>query len=126
MTLEALDEHAWKNLEARPTPLRALEMEQGALRVSDTPTGLWAFAQGDGHDSARLLTPAHQAALRARFGEAPLRAYFGLRELVLLCREDDPPWLARLGELDASREGIRGLFRWAQGRLTAVSEWSGV
>jgi tetratricopeptide (TPR) repeat protein len=123
ITLEELDEAAWKNLEARSAEPRALELEQGALRLSATPTGLWALAHGDGHDCARLMTAAHQAALQKVTGPGALRVYLGLRELVLFCREDDLRSVKKLEGLDAAREGIVGAWRLHEGRLTALSEW---
>ena len=122
-TLEQLDEAAWKNLEARHTDVRALELEQGALRLSSNPTGLWALAHGDGHDAARLLTISHQAAIERTCGRGPLRVYLGLRELVLFCREDDLVALKKLQGLDAAREGIVGAWRLHDGRLTPLPEW---
>lgn len=123
LTLEQVDEAAWKNLEARPTEVRAIELEDGALRLSPAPTGLWALAHGDGHDAARLLTVSHQAALERVAGRGPLRVYLGLRELVLACREDDAASVKKLDGLDAAREGIRGAWRLEGGRLTALPEW---
>ena len=122
-TLEQLDESAWKNLEARPTEVRALELEQGALRLSATRTGLWALAHGDGHDAARLLTSSHQAAIEKTCGRGPLRVYLGLRELVLFCREDEVDAVKKLEGLDAAREGIVGAWRLFEGKLTALPEW---
>lgn len=123
ITLEQLDEAAWKNLEARHTEVRALELDQGALRLSSANTGLWALAHGDGHDAARLLTVSHQAAIEKVCGRGPLRVYLGLRELVLFCREDDLPSVKKLEGLDAAREGIVGAWRLHEGRLTALQEW---
>lgn len=123
ITLEQLDEAAWKNLEARHTEVRALELEQGALRLSATTTGLWALAHGDGHDAARLLTVSHQAAIEKTCGAGPLRVYLGLRELVLFCREDDATSVKKLEGLDAAREGIVGAWRLHEGRLTSLPEW---
>lgn len=123
ITLEQLDEAAWKNLEARHTEVRALELEQGALRLSATATGLWALAHGDGHDAARLLTVSHQAAIEKTCGAGPLRVYLGLRELVLFCREDDATSVKKLEGLDAAREGIVGAWRLHEGRLTSLPEW---
>lgn len=120
--LEALDEAAWKNLEARPAEVRALELEQGALRLSPTPTGLWALAHGDGHDAARLLTASHQAALRKVAGAVPLRVYLGLRELVLVCREDDAGSVEKLEGLDAARDGIDGAWRLFDGKLIELED----
>lgn len=123
ITLEQLDEVAWKNLEARPTEVRALELEQGALRLSATRTGLWALAHGDGHDCARLLTVSHQAAMEKACGMGALRVYLGLRELALFCREDDATSVKKLEGLDAAREGIVGAWRLHEGRLIALPEW---
>jgi tetratricopeptide (TPR) repeat protein len=123
ITLEELDEAAWKNLEARPTEVRALELEQGALRLSTTPTGLWALAHGDGHDAARLLTASHQAAVQRSCGPGPLRVYLGLRELVLFCRDVDGSAVKKLEGLDAAREGIVGAWRLEHGVLSALPEW---
>lgn len=125
LTVEELDEAAWKNLAARPAEVRALELERGALRLSATPTGLWAVAHGDGHDAARLVTRAHQEALAQVAGPGPWRVYLGLRELVLACREDDAASVAKLTGLDAARDGIAGAWRLHEGRLTAVDEWDG-
>ena len=123
ITLEELDGAAWKNLEVRPTEVRALELEQGALRLSPTTTGLWALAHGDGHDASRLLTVSHQAAIEKVCGHGPLRVYLGLRELVLFCREDDATSVKKLEGLDAAREGIVGAWRLLEGKLTSLPEW---
>lgn len=126
MAVEQLDSVAWKNLDARPAEVRAIELEQGALRLSSTPTGLWCIAHGDGHDGARLLTPAHQVAMEKTAGPGPFRVYLGLRELVLFCRIGDPVNAAKLEGLDAARDGIAGGWRLDDGRLTQVSDWAGV
>jgi tetratricopeptide (TPR) repeat protein len=123
VSLEQLDDAAWKNLEARPTVARALELEQGALRLSATPTGLWALAHGDGHDAARLLTRSHQQTLEVAAGPGPLRVYLGLRELVLVCHEGDAASVKKLEGLDAAREGVHGAWRLHEGRLTALPDW---
>ena len=124
ISLEDLDDAAWKNLEARSTEVRALELEQGALRLSSTPTGLWALAHGDGHDGARLLTPSHQGAIAKLVGPGPYRVYLGLRELVLICLEHDAASVAKIDDLDAARDGIAGVWRLDAGRLTQLGEWS--
>lgn len=121
--LEQLDTAAWKNLEAHPAEVRAIELEQGALRLSATPTGLWALAHGDGHDGARVLTPSHQAALEKAAGPGPWRVYLGLRELVLLCRESDAASAKKLEGLESAREGIDGAWRLFEGRLSPLPEW---
>jgi tetratricopeptide (TPR) repeat protein len=123
ISLEQLDDAAWKNLEARPTEVRALELEQGALRLSATATGLWALAHGDGHDAARLLTPSHQATMERVAGPGPWRVYLGLRELVLFCHDRDEVSVRKLEGLDAAREGIQGAWRLYEGRLTPLPDW---
>jgi tetratricopeptide (TPR) repeat protein len=126
MTIDQLDAVAWKNLDARPAEVRAIELEQGALRLSTTPTGLWCIAHGDGHDGARLLTPAHQAAMERTAGPGPFRVYLGLRELVLFCRLGDPLNAAKLEGLDAARDGIAGGWRLEGDRLSQLSDWAGL
>jgi tetratricopeptide (TPR) repeat protein len=121
--LEALDAAAWRNLEARPAEVRAIELEQGGLRLSSSPTGLWTLAHGDGHDAARLLTASHQAALEKAAGPGPWRVYLGLRELVLVCRESDAVNVKKLEGLEAARDGIAGAWRLHEGRLTQLPEW---
>jgi tetratricopeptide (TPR) repeat protein len=121
--VDQLDEVAWRNLDARVAEVRAIELEQGALRLAPTPTGLWCIAHGDGHDSARLLTRTHQEAMERVAGPGPFRVYLGLRELVLFCREDDASSSARLEGLDAAREGIAGAWRLADGRLSQLADW---
>ncbi len=122
ISIEELDDAAWKNLDARSTEVRALELEQGALRLSTRPTGLWALAHGDGHDTARLFTPSHQAALNTVAGPGPYRVYLGLRELVLVCTEHDELSVAKIDDLESAREGISGAWRLDEGRLTQLSE----
>ncbi len=119
VTLEQLDAAAWKNLEARPAEVRALELADGGLRLSAAPTGLWALAAGDGHDAARLLTVSHQAALETACGRGPLRVYLGLRELVLLAREVDAAAVEKLDALESARDGIPGAWRLSEGLLSA-------
>lgn len=123
ISLEQLDEAAWKNLEVRSVEPRALELEQGALRLSHQPTGLWALAHGDGHDGARLLTAQHQAALERVIGAGPYRVYLGLRELVLVCAESDQRSVKKLEGLDSAREGIAGAWRLHEGRLSGLPDW---
>ncbi|MBL9038047.1 MAG: hypothetical protein JNG84_06000 [Archangium sp.] len=121
LALDAVDDAAWRNLSERPADVRAIELEQGALRLSNTPTGLWALAHGDGHDAARILTPFHQTSLERVAGDGPYRVYLGLRELVLIAREDDAAAVAKLSGLETSRDGIVGRWRLHHGRLMNVS-----
>jgi tetratricopeptide (TPR) repeat protein len=124
--VDQLDTVAWKNLDARPAEVRAIELEQGALRLSPTPTGLWCIAHGDGHDGARLLTSPHQERMEKVAGPGPFRVYLGLRELVLFCREGDPVNSPKLEGLDAARDGIPGSWRLLDGKLTPLDAWAGV
>jgi hypothetical protein len=126
LSLEELDEAAWKNLDARPVEPRPLELESGALRLSPTPTGLWTVAQGDGHDGARLVSPSQQALLWHRVGPGPLRVYLGLRELVMFCRVDDETNVARLEGLEASPDGIAGAWVLDARGLKQLDEWAGL
>lgn len=121
ITLEELDEAAWRNLEARPAEVRPLDLQDDAnLLPAHKPTGLWALARGDGHDAARLLTQSHQSAMEKVCGAGPLRVYLGLRELALFCREDDWASVRKLQGLDAAPEGIEGELRLCEGRLRAL------
>lgn len=126
LEVEQLDSVAWKNLDARPAEVRAIELDQGALRLSPKPTGLWCIAHGDGHDGARLLTPRHHDAMELAAGPGPFRVYLGLRELVLFCREGDALTAAKLEGLDAARDGIGGAWRLHDGRLSHLDSWAGV
>ncbi len=121
--LEELDAAAWRNLDAEPALPRPLELESGALRLSTEPTGLWALARGDGHDAARLLCPTQQAQLKERLGPGRIRLYLGLRELVMLCRDDDPPNVAKLAGLEASPEGIAGAYVLDGPLITRIDDW---
>ena len=89
LTAEAVDAAAWRNLEASPTPVRPVLVDQGEVRLAEAFSGLWAVAQGDGHDGARLLTGAQWRELAQVAGEGPLRVSLGRRELALVCRESD-------------------------------------
>ncbi|MBL8921901.1 MAG: tetratricopeptide repeat protein [Myxococcaceae bacterium] len=126
MGVDQLDAVAWKNLDARPAEVRAIELEAGALRLSSTATGLWCIAHGDGHDGARLLTATHQAAMEKQVGAGPYRVYLGLRELVLFCLENDRATAAKIEGLDAARDGIAGAWRLVDGKLTAIDPWAGL
>ncbi len=124
LTLEELDTAAWRNLATEPAQPRALELEGGALRLSAIPTGLWAIAVGDGHDGARLLCAPQQQLLEETLRPGPLRAYLGLRELVLLCRTDDAVSVAKLQGLEASADGIAGAFLLEGGRVSRLDDWA--
>lgn len=123
VALADVDASAWLRLDESPTPVRAIGLEAGQLRLSVEPTGLWALAAADGHDAARLLTPAQQALIRVAVGEGPLRVYLGLRELVLFCRDEESPAREQLEGLQATRDGITGAFRLDGTKLVVVNEW---
>jgi tetratricopeptide (TPR) repeat protein len=124
VTLDDIDAAAWKRLDTVPTPLRPIALEDGKLRLTEERTGLWAIAAADGHDAARVLTPRQQALIREAVGSGPLRLYFGLRELVLACRDDDAVMRGQLDGLQATREGIQGAYRLEGTRLVSISEWA--
>jgi tetratricopeptide (TPR) repeat protein len=121
-SLDDLDAAAWKRLDTLPTPLRSIALEDGKLRLTEERTGLWAIAAADGHDAARVLTRQQQALMRGTLGDGPLRLYFGLRELVLVCRDDDEASRGRLDGLQATRDGIAGAFRLEGARLTSLKD----
>ncbi|MFZ5470354.1 MAG: tetratricopeptide repeat protein [Myxococcota bacterium] len=109
LSLEEVDAAAFANLDARPATAHAVSIERGQLSLSRTATGLWALAEADGHDAARLLTLAQRRAL-AVCGEPPLRVGLGFREWVLLCREQDLAAVGVLEALPSAPDGIRGKF----------------
>ena len=123
ISLEQLDEAAWKRLSSFPTALRPIELLDGQLRLTEEPHGLWALATGDGHDAARLLTVSQQQQLNETLGAGPYIVYFGLRELVLICRETDAV-KAQLEGLEPGRDGIAGSYRLDGNKLTAIPEWT--
>ncbi len=123
VALDLLDSAAWERLDKLPTPVRAIALDGGQLRLAQSATGLWALAAADGHDAARVLTPSQQQLLRSVVGEGPLRVYLGLRELVLFCREDAGAPLAQLEGLQATRDGIAGAYRLDGNKLTVLPEW---
>jgi hypothetical protein len=123
VTLDDIDTAAWQRLDALPTAPRPISLEGGKLALVAERTGLWTLAAGDGHDAARVLSPSQQTLLRQVLGEEPLRLYLGLRELVLLCRDDDATARAQLEGLEPAKEGIAGAFRLDGRKLMSVSEW---
>jgi hypothetical protein len=107
VTLDDIDAAAWKRLDTLPTPLRSIALEDGKLKLTEERTSLWAIAAADGHDAARVLTAKQQALMREALGDGRLRLYFGLRELALVCREEDA---SVLDGMEATRDGIPGAF----------------
>lgn len=126
VTLDEVEAAAAKNLAARLADLVPVRLENGALKVEQAPTGLWALAKGDGHDAARLLSAEQRARIEAAAGPGPWRVYLGLRELVLLCLELDPVHRDQLSQMTASPDGIEGVFRLDGGLLRPVSPWGAV
>ena len=124
VTLEELDERAWKNLARKPAPLKPIELVQGALRIAAQSTGLWGLTGNDGHDPARMLATATRAQLEEKLGAVPMRVYLGLRELVLLCRADDEAHAKQLAEMSAADDGINGVFELRNGILNSLSAWA--
>ncbi|MBJ6759855.1 tetratricopeptide repeat protein [Myxococcaceae bacterium JPH2] len=111
LTADAVDAVAWRNLEARPAPVHPVVIDQGEVRQAEAFTGLWAVAEGDGHDGARLLTRAQWRRVVSQAGEGPLQVSLGRRELALLCRESDEASREALIRLGHAPDGIPGLFR---------------
>ncbi|HZI10038.1 MAG TPA: tetratricopeptide repeat protein [Myxococcus sp.] len=119
LTAEAVDAAAWRNLEASPAPVKPVIIDGGEVRLAEAHSGLWAVAEGDGHDGARLLTAAQREPLARQVGTEPLRVALGRRELALVCRESDADACAALARLVPSPDGIAGLFRLTPEGLSA-------
>jgi thioredoxin-like negative regulator of GroEL len=111
LTAEAVDQAAWRNLEAAPAPVQSVVLDRGELRLAEAFSGLWAVAEGDGHDGARLLTAEQRRRLVLEAGPGPLRVSLGHREFVLVCRETDGTECEALAKLGHAPDGIPGLFR---------------
>jgi tetratricopeptide (TPR) repeat protein len=120
LTPEAVDAAAWRNLEAHPAPVRPVVVDRGQVRLAETFSGLWAVAEGDGHDGARLLTAEQRRRLVLHVGEAPLRVSLGWREFALVCRETDAAECEALVKLGHAPDGIPGLFRLTAEGLSRV------
>ncbi|MBZ4419381.1 tetratricopeptide repeat protein [Myxococcus sp. RHSTA-1-4] len=120
LTAEAVDAAAWRNLEACPASVRPVLIDKGEVRLAEAFSGLWAVAEGDGHDGARLLTRAQWSALMQVAGEGPLRVSLGRRELALVCRESDASAREALERLVPSPDGIPGTFRLTAEGLLSV------
>ncbi len=105
VSLDALDDAAWRNLEARPP---VLELDP------DSP--LWALATQDGHDAARLLLGRVRGQLP---GARAWHVQLGRREVVVGCAADDAEASRRLDALPTHEGGIEGRFHLtAEGALT--------
>lgn len=126
LTLEEVDAAAWKNLDERPADPGPIELVEAGLRLAAAPTGLWAVAKGDGHDSARILTRLQQAAVEQKVGPQPWRLYLGLRELVLVCRTTDTLNVERIARLAAAPDGIEGAWELRDGRIVPLKEWTDI
>jgi tetratricopeptide (TPR) repeat protein len=120
LTVEAVDGAAWRNLEAHPAPVRPVVVDRGVVRLAETYSGLWAVAEGDGHDGARLLTVEQRRRLALQAGEGPLRVSLGWREFALVCRESDAAECEALAKLGHAPDGIPGLFRLTSEGLSRV------
>jgi len=116
VSMQELDDSAWVNLDDRLADPIPMALEASGLRLAARPSGLWALAKGDGHDSSRLLSPLQQRKLISDVGPQPWRVYLGLRELVLIAREGTDE-SSDLETLEPAKDGIRGVFRIDDGRL---------
>ncbi|WP_224249951.1 tetratricopeptide repeat protein [Hyalangium gracile] len=120
LTVDTVDRAAWRNLEAKPAPVRPVVVDRGVVRLAETFSGLWAVAEGDGHDGARLLTAEQRRRLALQAGEGPLRVSLGWREFALVCRESDAAECETLAKLGHAPDGIPGLFRLTAEGLTLL------
>lgn len=120
LTVESADSAAWSNLEVSPAPMRPVVVDRGVVRLAETFSGLWAVAEGDGHDAARLLTSEQRRRLVLQAGEGPLRVNLGWREFALLCRESDAAECEALSKLGHAPDGIPGVFRLSAEGLTKL------
>nr|WP_211193810.1 tetratricopeptide repeat protein [Pyxidicoccus fallax] len=120
LTAAAVDAAAWRNLEAHPAPVRPVLIDKGEVRLAEAFSGLWAVAEGDGHDGARLLTRAQWSELARVAGNEPLRVSLGRRELALVCRESDASAREALERLVLAPDGIAGVFRLTAEGLSAA------
>ena len=120
LTMEALDQVGWTNLEARPSQPRSVIVSRGEPRLSPEPLGLWAVCEADGYDAARLLAGSEQARLAKLIGVGPYRVSLARRELVLVCRAGDTQAVAQLESLTQASDGIGGKFALEGGRLVRV------
>jgi hypothetical protein len=116
VTLEELDEAAWRSLDNLRAEPRPVIVDRGAPRLSPEPLGLWALAEADGYDASRLLCPTQQGLLAQQIGPGPYRVSLVRRELTLVCREDEAEWVAALDTLAPSGEGVPGRFRLIAGK----------
>ncbi|WP_426754818.1 tetratricopeptide repeat protein [Myxococcus sp. Y35] len=119
LTLESADAAAWRNLSSNVAPVRPVLVDQGEVRLAEAFSGLWAVAEGDGHDAARLLLAPQRKALAQLAGDVPLRVSLGRRELAVVCRESDTEACASLARLMPSPDGIPGTFRLTEEGLSA-------
>lgn len=119
-TLTELDEAAWRHLGNATVEPRAVIVDRGEPRLSPDPLGLWALCEADGYDPARLLCETQQARLRRTLGTGPLRVALGRRELVLVCRAEDPTAVAMLSQLSCAADGIDGAFALQAGKLDVL------
>ncbi len=122
---DAVDAAAWRHLEAHPAALRPVVVERGEVRLAEAFSGLWAVAEGDGYDGARLLTAEQRRRIGLQIGEAPLCVSLGRREYALLCREADAESCVALARLGHAPDGIPGLFRLTTEGLASIPSPSG-
>jgi thioredoxin-like negative regulator of GroEL len=120
LTAEAVEQAAWRNLEAAPAPVHAVVLDRGEVRLAEAFSGLWAVVGGDGHDAARLLTAEQRRRLALEAGPGPLRVSLGHREFVLVCRESDSAECEALVKLGHAPDGIPGLFRLTEEGLSRL------
>ncbi|AKQ63657.1 Tetratricopeptide repeat domain protein [Myxococcus hansupus] len=120
LTPDSADAAAWRNLSSHVAKVGCVLIDQGQIRPSKALTGLWAVAEGDGHDAARLLLAPQRQALAELVGEGPYLVSLARREWVLVCLESDAKARASLARLVPSPDGIPGTFRLTEEGLSPV------
>ncbi len=110
LEVQAVHDAAFAALAAQPAPLRQVQVLDGRLLAAVHPTGVWAVSEEDGHDGARLLTPAQLARVMETVGPGPWVVDLGRREAALLARREDAHAVGALQALSPSEDGIPGTF----------------
>lgn len=92
-----------------------------AVRMPGLDTRIYTWAEGDGADTARLLSPKHVAALPGAVGPGPWHVALLDAEHVMFCRADDAEARAALGSLvRRASQGAELLVLGIDGSLTRL------
>lgn len=109
LSLSEVDDRAWSNLSDALTPPYPAIIEEGRLILADG-SPIFALAEGDGYDAARLLLPGQLHLLHERLDAVPLRLFLGYRELALCCVAEHEDAVAQLEQLIPREDGVPGQF----------------